>query len=178
MSRQKPGQRPEIASRRGELEQLAHDRFAFLVQSKGFVQRPSKQTVFSNSDYYVQTSVQLGLEVQIDYRDETVRVALLRLRGGRLPEDGFVAGGERIRIDFLVLLRKRLHVDDEAGNLLVDLLYHQPKTGLFRSFAYADELFARWSDFVERHIDLVGGQPVDVLFPPPPPNASPADQSW
>ena len=114
------------------------------------------------------------MEVQLDVREDTVRVHLLRLRDGELPPRGYVDvhSGELKRIGVLPLLQDSLHVEDARLDALSDLLY-----AALRDHQWADEALARWSDLVERYLDLVVRQPMDVLFPPPPTGASPASQA-
>jgi hypothetical protein len=103
-------------------------------------------------------------------------VYVLRLRDGELPPDGFVDvdRGER---SFLSLLKDILHVEDARIDELYDMLYTAPSPEQPRGHRWADEALARWQEVVERYIDTVELQPVETLFPPPPPGASPASQA-
>ncbi len=144
------------------LEQLAQELFAFLVKEKGFVQRRSKRSAFATSLYYVHGGGQLGVEIQLDYRDGTVDLYLLKLQAGKLPEDGLVVKGERVRRSLDLLLRDDLHIQDEQLDALF-ALYRTP--GRWSEQIYAEALQAA-SAVVERFTDLVLQQPLEVLFPP------------
>src|SRR5258708_30109268 len=115
---------PDMALHRGELEQLAQDRFAFLTSEKGFTLRPSEREAQWTSYYYTNPRASIGVEVQLDFRDDTVGVDLLRLRDGELPPDGYVDvdRGERIRVAFQQLLKNILHVEDARLGGLYDML--------------------------------------------------------
>lgn len=171
---------PEMALRRAELEQIALDRFAFLVRKEGFIQRSSERapqwTTYCYT--YADPGAPIGIEVQLDFRDDTVRVYLLRLRDGELPSHGFVKvdRGERIRVSFLLLLKGILHVEGAQLDALSSLLYTAP-LGQGRDYAWADDALERWQGVVEHHIAMVVQQPLEVLFPPPPPGASAASQA-
>lgn len=170
---------PDMALHRDELEQLAQDRFAFLTREKGFVPHPSERKAQWTSHYYMDLRAHIGLEVQLDFRDDTVLVHLVRLRDGELPPHGYVDVDreERIRVAFQQLLKNILHVEDARLDELYDMLYAAPPPGQWRDHQWADEALARWQDVVERHIDMVAQQPIEALFPPPPPGASPASQA-
>jgi hypothetical protein len=179
MSRKRKIGPPDMAMRRVELEQLAQDRFAFLVEDKGFAHRPAERDVFATSQHYARTDVQLSVQVQLDFRDATVRVYLLRLQDGKLPLHGFVDVDRnvRIRIAFLSLLTNNLEVRDVGLDELSDVLSTPPSPGQPRDYAWADATLARWQDVVGRYLDMVVQQPLERLFPPPSPGASPADQA-
>ncbi len=170
---------PDMALHRDELEQLAQDRFAFLTREKGFTPCPSEQEAQWTNYYYTDPHAPIGIQVHLDFRDDTVRVNLLRMRDGELPPHGFVDvdRGERIRVAFQQLLKNFLHVEDARLDELYDLLYAAPPPGQWRDHRWADDVLARWQDLVERYIDLVERQPIEALFPPPPPGASPASQA-
>lgn len=170
---------PDMALHQGELEQLAQERFAFLTREKGFAPRPSEREVQWTSYYYTNPRASIGVEVQLDFRDDTVRVHLLRLRDGEPPPRGYVDvdRGERIRVAFQQLLKNILRVEDARLDELYDMLYAPPPPGEWRDHHWADEALARWQDLVERYIDTVEQQPLEALFPPPPPGASPASQA-
>jgi hypothetical protein len=170
---------PDMALHRDELEQLAQDRFAFLTREQDFTLHLSKREAQWTSYYYTNPRALIGLSVQLDFRDDTVRVNLLRLRDGELPPPGFVDGdrGERIAVSFLSLLRDFLHVEDGGLDQLAEILCTAPSPERPRDHHWADELLARWQEVVERHIDLVARQPLEALFPPPPPGASLASQA-
>lgn len=70
----------------------------------------------------------IGVEVQLDFRDDTVEVYLLRMRAGELPPDGFVdvVRGERICASFLQLLKDFLRVEDARLDRLWDTFYTPP----------------------------------------------------
>lgn len=179
MSRKNPGDTPYMALRRHELEQLAQDQFAFLEREKGFTRRSTERQVFWTVYSYTDPGARIDVEIQLDFRDETVRVNLVRLRDGKLPPKGFVDvdRGERIRVLFLSLLKDLLHVEDALLDALYEWLYTAPPPGHPRDYQWADEALARWQDVVERYIDMVVRQPLETLFPPPPPGASPASQA-
>lgn len=170
---------PDMALHRDELEQLAQDRFAFLTREKGFTLRSSEREAQWTAYFYANALASIGLEVQVDFRDDIVRVNLLRLRDGELPPHGFVDvdTGERIAVAFQSLLKHMLQVEDGQLDELTDMLYTVPSPERPRDHHWAEELLARWSDLVQRHIDLVVQEPIEVLFPPPPPGASPASQA-
>lgn len=173
MSQRKPYHVPDMALHRRELEQQARDQFTFLLRDKGFTRGPTERTVWATAEHYLQTREQIGVEVEIDFRDETVRVYLLKVLDGKLPQNGFVANGERIRIAFLSLLRDVLGVEDEQ----VEALFHLLTAEENRNYQFASDVLARWHDIVECYIDIVSHQPLAVLFPAPPPNASRASQA-
>ncbi len=170
---------PYMALHRDELERLTQDRFAFLTREKGLVSRSSEREAQLTSYYYTDLRAPIGIQLYLDSRDDTVWVYLLRLRDGELPPHGFVDvdRGERIRVSFLSLLKDILHVEDGRLDQLSDMLYTPPSPERPRDHHWADELLALWQDLVERHIDLVAQQSIEVLFPPPPPDASPASQA-
>lgn len=171
---------PEMALRRAELERLALDRFDFLVLKEGFIMRSSERAPQWTTYCYTYTDpgAPIGIEVQLDFRDDTVRVYLLRLRDGELPSHGFVDVDrrERIRVSFLLLLKGILHVEGAQLDALSSLLCAAP-SGVGRGFAWADDALARWREIVECHIAMVAQQPLEPLFPPPPPGASAASQA-
>lgn len=168
-----------MALHRDDLEQLAQDRFAFLTREKGFTLRLNEREAQWTSYYYTDPRSPIGVEVQLDVRDDTVEVYLLRMRAGELPPDGFVDvdRGERIRASFLQLLKDFLRVEDAQLDRLWDTLYTPPSPAQLHDHRWAGELLALWQDLVERHFDLVAQQPIGELFPPPPPGASPASQA-
>ena len=170
---------PDMALHRDELEQLAQDRFAFLTREKGLTARPSEREAQWTTYYYTDPRAPIGIEIHLDFRDDMVWVYLLRLRDGELPPEGFVDvdRGERIAVSFLQLLKNILQVEDEQLDRLSDMLYTPPSLAQPHDHRWADEVLARWQDLVERYIDLVELQPVETLFPPPPPGASPARQA-
>jgi hypothetical protein len=170
---------PDMALHRDELEQLAQDRFAFLTREKGFTLRLSQQKAQWTNYDYTNPLASIGVEVQLDFRDDTVRVHLLRLRDGELPPHGFVDvdRGERIAVAFQQLLKNILRIEDARLDALYEMLYATPSPAQPRDHHWADEVLARWQDVVERYIDPVAQQPIEVLFPPPPPGASPASQA-
>src|SRR5260221_2439571 len=81
---------PDMALHRDELEQLAQDRFAFLTREKGFTVRLSEREAQWTNYYYTDLRAPIGVEVQLDFRDDTVRAYLLRMRDSELPPHGFV----------------------------------------------------------------------------------------
>lgn len=167
-----------MALHRGELEQPAQDRFAFLTREKGFVPRPSEREAQWTAYSYTNPRASIGVEIYLDFRDDTVLVHQVRLRDGELPPHGYVDvdRGERRRVSILSLLKNILHVEDARLDELSDMLYAAPPPGQWRDHHWADEALARWQDLVERYIDMVAQRPIEALFPPPPPGASPADQ--
>jgi hypothetical protein len=84
--------------------------------------------------------------------------------------------GERIRISFLSLLKDVLHLEDTRLNKVSDLL-STPSAVQPHDHLWAEELLARWQDLVEGHIDMLTQLPLEVLFPPPPPGASPGSEA-
>jgi hypothetical protein len=170
---------PDMALHRDELEQLAQERFVFLVREKDFGPRPRKRDAQWTSYFYTHRRASIGIQIHLDFRDDTVWAYLVRLRDGELPPHGFVDvnRGERIRVSILSLLRDILHVEDGRLDALSDMLYTPPQPEQLRDHRWAEDVLARWSDLVERYIDLVVRQPMEALFPPPPPGASPASQA-
>jgi hypothetical protein len=170
---------PDMWLHRDALVQLAQERFAFLTQEKGFVVHSSEQGVMWPSFYYTHLSTGLGVQVQLDFRDTTVRVHLVRLRDGELPPNGYVDPdrSERIRVAFLQLLRSYLNVEDAEVEALYAFFYAPLSPERPRDHQWAEEALERWHDVVLRSIDLVLQQPIETLFPPPPPGASPASQA-
>lgn len=170
---------PDMALHRDELEEVAQERFAFLTSDKGLGPCSSQREVQSTSYYYVDPRAPIGIEIHLDFRDETVRMYLLRLRDSALPPHGFVdvEKGERIRVSFLSLLKDILRVEDGRLDEMSDLLDTAPSSAQPRDHRWADTAVARWRDVVERHIDMVARQPLEALFPHPPPGASSASQA-
>jgi hypothetical protein len=165
---------PDMALHRDELEQLAWDRFAFLTDERGFT-LPTTEREAQGTSYcyrFYNPLFPIGLEVQLDFREDTVRVILLRLGDGKpLRRYVNVHSAEVKRVGFLSVLQDVLYVEDARLDALSDLLYAAP-----RNHQWADEALARWQEVVERHIDMVTQQPIEVLFLPPP-GASPASQA-
>jgi hypothetical protein len=150
----------------------------FLTGAKGYTLSSSEQDVFMTSDYYVRRGDSVGIEVALDLRDEAVWVYLLRLHDNGLPPHGFVdvEKGERIRVSLLTVLKRFLGVKDAQLDELAAML-NAPQAIRTRDYSWASEALTRWSDLVELYIDEVSHEPIAVLFPPPPPDASPASQA-
>jgi hypothetical protein len=55
----------------------------------------------------------IAIELAFDFRDIYASVNLVRAPGGQLPPYVYVYQGERVRIGFLVLLSRILHIKDE-----------------------------------------------------------------
>jgi hypothetical protein len=149
-------------STRAELEQRAQSAFAFLGD-KGFKATKAKRDVFSTSWFFRHARAQVGLQVLLDFRDESIDTNLVKLRDGTIPEYGYFPDrGERVKVSLDLFLRDVLHIQDERLDAVFALL-RAPKPWTYR---VAIALLDGYHDIVARYLDTVLGYPVDQLFPP------------
>lgn len=150
---------------RPELEQLAEDTFAFLVSEKGWTRGRTEKSATASTTYYKQARFVgvLGLEVTIDFRDESVDVNLVKLDAGKVPAHGHdenESGVIRRRIE--LVLPDVLRVKDRRVDAVVALL----KTRKPWERLTAQALLRTYGELVTAYIDRLSQQPIDILFPP------------
>jgi hypothetical protein len=165
MSRRQPWQPSDAVLRRAELEARAHEQFAFLVEDKGFtlaLDPDAGKSVVLTAYYYLRRDFGIAIELAFDFRDIYASVNLVRAPGGQLPPYVDVNKGERVRIGFLVLLSRVLHIKDER----IAAFFHFVHYAETRDYQYVDQSLARWHDLIKDFIDIVVQQPLDILFPP------------
>lgn len=149
---------------RPQLERLAEELFAFLVTDRGFARGPTESEWWATTYYY--TRGPLALEVNLDFRDQAVDLALLRLQAdGRVPPYGghsATADGQRQRVSIPLFLRDRAGVQ---GDEALDALFTLYRTAYPRDEVNATRLLEASRAVVARHLDLLLRQPLETLFP-------------
>ena len=150
---------------RPELERLAKDTFAFLVADKAWSRGRTEKNAGASTYYFkpARFVAALGLEVAIDFRDESVDVNLVKMDAGKIPAHGHdenESGVIRRRIDLLPpdVLRIQDPRLDEVSALL--------KTKKPWDSATAESLLRAYGAIVATYIDKLLRQPIDILFPP------------
>lgn len=149
---------------RPQLERLAEELFAFLVTDHGFARGPTESDVWATTQYY--TRGLLGLGVTLDFRDQAVDLALLRLQadGHVPPYVGYsaTADGQRQRASIPHFLRDRAGM---VGDEVLDALFTLYRTAHPLDEANATRVLAASRAVVACHLDLLLRQPLDILFP-------------
>lgn len=150
---------------RPELERLAEDTFGFLVSDKGWTRGRTEKSATASTYYYKQARFvgSLGLQVTLDFRDESVDVNLVKLDAGKVPPHGYdenEGGVIRRRVDSV--LREALRVQDRRADEVVALL----KTRKPWDCATASSLLRAYGELVAAYFDLLVQQPLEILFPP------------
>lgn len=149
---------------RPELERLAEDTFSFLVAEKGWSRGRTEKNAAASTSYFkpARFVAALGLEVTLDFRDESVDVNLVKMDAGKAPAHGQyenASGVIRRRIDLLLpdVLRIRDPRLDEVSTLL--------KTRKPWESATAESLLRAYGAIVAAYIDQLLQQPAEILFP-------------
>jgi hypothetical protein len=153
-----PTSSDSMLSRRAELEQLAHERFASFLIEHGFLEEPTERDTISTIYYFVH--LDRGIQITLEYREMRVELYLLRLIEGKLPRHGYILSGEVVRIPLMVCLHNFLHLDDEQISDLRTIL----KIDVL-NFDSAVDAVNGWANVVERHLTLLDTQPLSTLFP-------------
>jgi hypothetical protein len=147
-------------SMREALEQLAQEQFAVLVTTRGFTALPPERSVITTTFYFTHRT--LGLQITLDFRDETVYVYLLRLRDGRVPKHGYIVDGEVVRLPLRFVLRDVLQAADEQMDALDAFV--RARSPL--DYEAAVEAVKRWGEIVVQSVNHLEQTSSATLFPP------------
>lgn len=151
-----------IEQHRPELETLAKQRFAFLVEEKGFRRGHTTKIGWFTQTYYLHDTI--GVSVMIQYHDPVMQVLLIRTQQRKLlPDWNQTAVGYRWRRGFERTVSEALGAQDERLTQLSALeSTRQPWTpGTFEA------LRAIYSDLVRDYVDALRALPLERLFPEP-----------
>ena len=74
------------------MERIAHDTFADLLIRNDFTEASAERSVISTDLYF--TRVDRGFQITLEYREMRVDIYLLQLVDGKVPENGYILGGE------------------------------------------------------------------------------------
>lgn len=161
-------ERVEFGRIRPQAEALAQERFAFLVRDRGWTLGPIKHGTHDTAIYYV-CRPDFGLEVELHTYDG-IEVYLRRLRAGK-PRSAtylYAKDGTCVRTHLPHFVRRVLAVNDPWLAEMIQRWNHPPMYGMMSSDGYrwADLMFTDLSPLVDRYLDLILAQPMEVLFPP------------
>jgi hypothetical protein len=151
-----------IEQHRPQLEALAKQRFAFLVDEMGFRRGRTTKNVWFTQTYYLHDTI--GVSVMIQYHDPVMQVLLIRTQQRKLlPDWNQTAVGYRWRRGFERAVHEALGVQDERLTRLSALeSTRQPWTP-----ATFEALIAIYSDLVRDHVEALRALPLERLFPAP-----------
>jgi hypothetical protein len=144
--------------RQEEQEQFTEEQLATLIAQRGLIPAPGERG--GNRTTYYLTRGALGFQITLDYPEEFIYMYILRLSNGVLPEHGFIVDSEVVRGYLLIALREILHVRDEQIETLRPLL-----RGNNLDYPTARLVIQSWRELIERYLDFLEAQPLDVLFP-------------
>ena len=143
-----------------QLEQMAQNHFAFLIDDKGFSFGPTERTAYNFTMFrYLQSP--LCLEIEMDFRDNGVGMYALKLNSATAPRNTWMMYNSDRGTFFLTLLRIVLKVQDDR---LMALYQHQFSEGP-HGYRWAMQGLDQYRDLVMDYIDTVRVQPLDRLFP-------------
>lgn len=141
-----------------DFERLTQELFGFLITEKGFRRGRTERSGLSTTYNYKHVTAGVGVGVDLDFRDGTIDLYLLKLDDGKLPEFGGFGGRRR---DVPLFLRDNLHIHGKQ----LDALFALYRSTQPRNYQYYADLLRAMRDVVAQHIDLLLQQPLDVLFP-------------
>ena len=151
-----------------QAEELVQERFAFLVRDRGWTQGSIHHGTYGTLMYYV-CRPDFGLEVELHGYDG-IEVYLRRLRAGkpRRTDYLYAKDGTCVRAHLPHFVRRVLAVNDPWLEEMVQRWNTPPMYGMMTSDGYrwADITLTDLSQFVDRYLDLILAQPMEVLFPP------------
>jgi hypothetical protein len=91
-----------------EIESLVLDKFSFLQDEFGLDKPILNRDTWNTTVSYL--SKEIGIEIELDWRDLDVFVLITKLDGGRLPKGYYVFNGETCRVHLEEVLQKNLNV--------------------------------------------------------------------
>ena len=152
----------QIEQARPALEAFAKQRFAFLVQDKGFRLGRTAKNVWFTQTYYLHDAI--GVSVMIQYHDPVMQVLLIRTQQRKLlPNWNDPSVGYRWRRGFEYEVREILGLNDVRLTELSALeTTRQPWVP-----ATFEALITVYSDLVRDHVDALLAHPPEALFPEP-----------
>src|SRR5262249_39786233 len=144
------------------------ERFAFLVRDQGWTQGSIHHGTYATLLYYV-CRPDFGLEVELhDY--DGIQVYLRQLRAGkpRRTDYLYAKDGTRVRTYLAGFVHRVLAPNDPWLEEMVQRWNNPPMYGMMLSDGYrwADLMLTDLSQMVDRYLDLILAQPMDVLCPP------------
>jgi hypothetical protein len=95
-----------------DLETLVLDAFAFLEEEWGFNHPVLTHERWSTTIAYL--SKEIGIEIELDWRDLDVFILVTRLDQGKLPKGYYVSDGQTRRIHLEHVLQKYFNVSPSA----------------------------------------------------------------
>ena len=157
-------QEPDLGQISHQVEEIARERFAPLVEKHGVIELPARKDSW-NTRYYYQIAPDRAVQVWIDYREEHVYVALVKLTDGKPPRvPGFPPSKQHEEIGVYHFLTDIAKIQDawlEDVGQTIERWATTPRITLRR----ADEMLTTDAEMVDRYFDNIVHQPEEVLFP-------------
>ena len=91
-----------------EIESLVLDKFSFLQDEFGLDKPILNRDTWNTTVSYL--SKEIGIEIELDWRDLDAFVLITKLDGGKLPKGYYVFNGETCRVHLEEVLQKNLNV--------------------------------------------------------------------
>lgn len=93
-----------------EIESLVLDKFSFLQNEFGLDKPLLKRHTWNTTISYL--SNEIGIEIEIDWRDLDVFILITKLDAGKLPKGYYVNNGKTCRVHLEVVLQNILNVEN------------------------------------------------------------------
>ena len=154
-----PGNGGSMLSKRDELERSAQEQLQFLLTEKSYKQAATERKPMST--IYYRIAQDIGFQMTLEFRDESVELYLLQLDEGRVPRHGCIVESTAVRLPLIVVLRDIVRIDDVQIAAQDRLL----RSGSL-DFHQAEAALPGWRAILERYVDFLESQPLGVLFPP------------
>jgi len=91
-----------------EIESLVLDKFSFLQDDFGLNKPILNRDTWNTTVSYL--SKEIGIEIELDWRDLDVFILITKLDGGKLPKGYYVFNGKTCRVHLEEVLQKNLNV--------------------------------------------------------------------
>jgi hypothetical protein len=96
-----------------KIESLVLERFSFLHVEKEYKKPQLIHNTTNTTVSYL--SKEIGIEIELDWRDLNVFVLITKLEKGELPKGYYVSHGKKCRLHIEEILKNKLNIDS-AGN--------------------------------------------------------------
>jgi hypothetical protein len=155
---------PIFRQARSQVEQIAQERFAPLVEKHGAIELPHKKDSWE-THYYYQLAPDRAVDVWLDYREENVYTNLVKVSNGEPVEDSIRSlSKQQASVNLQYVLQKVLQIEDALMEEATQAAKRWAKAPRL-TLGIATDLLTASAAMADRYFDVLVQQPEEVLFP-------------